>query len=130
MRKYLPQLFNLCALLICCSICQAQTDISIPVKGTPVLSIQAVSHTQIVYQLRLVNAEFSPQSLVEKFMEKTGIIGCQANSNIVTITTNSEIDRSHVMAVVKASGFRNTYNAYKIEYRDTLPKPEKRQETR
>ncbi len=122
MKKFYSKLFLFCAVLVCVFSTQAQSGYSSASNGESVLSIKSVTRTQIVYVVRVIEPEFPIDKLVKEYLSKSGILACVVNSaGDVEVTTESEIDKTMVIGVVKAGGFRKTYNTYKLELRAAIP---------
>ncbi|MES2628257.1 MAG: hypothetical protein V4616_04740 [Bacteroidota bacterium] len=120
----------LCAVVLCGGSLMAQVGQTAVVKSPSVLTIQAVDQTKIVYRLNVQRPEFPIETLAANFREKSGILDCVTEGSYLVITTESEISKDMVIGVVKASGYRATYNAYKQELRDAIPRPPERKESR
>ncbi len=118
----------LCAVLVFMCSAKAQEALISAVPGKSVLKVESVNRTRLVYHLTVVQPEFPLENLATEFRSKNGISNCEVVSNGLLISTDPDMDKDLVMSVVKASGFRNTYKAYKLELRDALPKPEVRRE--
>lgn len=118
----------LCAVLVISCSVQAQSAAT-PDYSRSILSIQKVSKGQVVYLLQVSKPEFPMEKLISEFKSKKEILACEAFGNDLIITTDPEIDRNMVISFVKAAGFRNTYNSYKMELRAAVV-PEKHLEVR
>ncbi len=100
--------------------------------STATLLVKAATNESITYHLKLSNPEVPVTKVQQAFLDKLGVLSCQADQTgtSLLIETSTDITHHMVISVARNVGCEQTYRQYKTELQAKRPSRIARKEIR